>query len=62
MSDCDITEVRRIRREISAEHGNNLDALVDYYQQMEAKLRAEKRVFFEEPKTNSEKLQQQMQK
>lgn len=55
MIDYETDEVRRSRRAISVEHGNNLDALVDYYQQLEAQLRTEGKVTFEEPKEELQK-------
>lgn len=39
MDDFEIQEIRRIRRQISAEHGNNIQALAVYYRQIEKELK-----------------------
>jgi len=40
MSDYEIDEIRRIRREISAEHGHEVAKVVEYYRTVEKELRA----------------------
>jgi len=37
--DYEIEEIRRIRQQISAENGNNLEAIVKYYRQIEEELK-----------------------
>ena len=39
MSDYEIQEIRRIRHQISAEHGHDLRRLAEYYQRFELELR-----------------------
>ena len=39
MSDYEIDEIRRIRHEISARHGHDLQKLADYYRTVEQRLR-----------------------
>ncbi len=39
MSDYEIAEVRRIRQQISAQHGHGVKKLADYYRQFEQELR-----------------------
>jgi hypothetical protein len=39
MSDYEIAEVRRIRQQISAQHGQDVKKLADYYRQLERELR-----------------------
>ena len=39
MSDYEIAEVRRIRQQISAQHGQDVKKLADYYRQFEQELR-----------------------
>jgi hypothetical protein len=39
MNDYEIQEIRRIRQQIAAENGNNLQAIVEYYRQIEEELK-----------------------
>ncbi|EDN66092.1 hypothetical protein BGP_2210 [Beggiatoa sp. PS] len=39
MYDYEIEEIRRIRQQISAENGNNLEAIAKYYRQIEEELK-----------------------
>lgn len=39
MSDYEIQEIRRIRHQISAEHGHDLRRLAEYYRRVEQELR-----------------------
>ena len=39
MSDYEIAEVRCIRQQISAQHGQDVKKLADYYRQLERELR-----------------------
>ena len=39
MSDHEIAEVRRIRQQISAQHGRDVKKIADYYRQLEQELR-----------------------
>jgi len=39
MSDYEIAEVRRIRQQISVQHGQDVKKLADYYRQLEQELR-----------------------
>lgn len=55
MNDFEVSEVRRIRREICAEHGNDIDALVDYYQELEGELRREGKFQFSDQRADRDK-------
>ena len=46
MSDYEIDEIRRIRRQISAEHGHDLRKVAEYYRNVEKKLRESGRYNF----------------
>lgn len=46
MSDYEIDEIRRIRHEISAEHGQDLRKLAEYYRSVEKRLRESGRYRF----------------
>jgi hypothetical protein len=48
MKDPGIEEIRKARHEISAEHGHDLHAVVEYYRHVERELRASGRFTFEE--------------
>ncbi len=52
MSDYEIDEIRRIRHEISAEHGHDVRKLGEYYRTVEKRLRESGRYRFadEEPR------------
>ena len=39
MSDYEIDEIRRIRHEISAEHGHDLRKIAEHYRKLEGELR-----------------------
>jgi len=53
MSDYEIQEIRRIRHQISAEHGHDLKRLAEYYRQLELELKnSGKYRFFGEEKKN----------
>jgi hypothetical protein len=39
MSDYEIAEVRRIRQQVSTQHGQDVKKLADYYRQFEQELR-----------------------
>ncbi len=39
MSDYEIAEVQRVRQQISAQHGQDVRKLADYYRQLERELR-----------------------
>jgi len=48
MSDSEIEDIRRIRREISAEHGHDLRRLAEHYRHLEQELRKTGRYRFAE--------------
>jgi len=48
MADEEIQEIRRIRHEISAQHGHDLKRLLSYYRQMEDEFRQSGKNRFEE--------------
>ncbi|MFH1268271.1 MAG: hypothetical protein ABIK89_21330 [Planctomycetota bacterium] len=52
MSDYEIDEIRRIRHQVSAEHGHDLRKVAEYYRNVEEKLRESGRYQFadEEPR------------
>ncbi len=39
MSDYEIDEIRRIRHEVSAEHGHDLQKIAEHYRKLEKELR-----------------------
>jgi len=46
MSDYEIDEIRRIRHQISADHGHDLRKVADYYRNVEQELRQSGRYKF----------------
>lgn len=51
MSDYEIDQIRRIRHQISAEHGHDLRKVAEYYRTVENELRQARRFkFADEPK------------
>jgi len=46
MSDYEIDEIRRIRRQISAEHGHDLQRIAQHYRSLEKQLRESGRFKF----------------
>ena len=55
MSDYEIQEIRRIRHQISAEHGHDLRRLAEYYRRIEHELRnSGKYRFFDRKHVNPE--------
>ncbi len=46
MSDYELDEIRRIRHQISAEHGHDLQKLAEYYRNVEKRLRESGRYRF----------------
>ena len=46
MSDFEIDDIRRIRREVSAKHGHDLRKVVEYYRRIESELRESGRYRF----------------
>lgn len=55
ISDYEIEEIRRIRNQLSAEHGHDLNRLTDYYRQVEQELRkSNKYRFVDEERFSSE--------
>jgi hypothetical protein len=57
MSDCEIEEIRRIRHQISAEHGHDLRRLAEYYRRIERELRKSGKYRFLDKKQASSELE-----
>lgn len=54
MADDEIKIIRRVRHEISAEFGHDVDRVVDYYRQVEEELKRSGRFRFAASATGSE--------
>ena len=54
MGDYEIDEIRRIRHEISAEHGHDLQKLAEHYRNLEKELRESGRFRFADEKSHEE--------
>ena len=52
MSDYEIDEIRRIRRQISAEHGHDMRKIAEHYRKLEKELRESGRFRFADEKAH----------
>jgi len=59
MNDYEIQEIRRIRQQIATENGNNLQAIVEYYRQIEEELKNSGKYRFVEKGGHSKQPPQQ---
>lgn len=57
MVDFEIQEIRRIRHQVSSEHGNDLRALGEYYHQIENELKKTGKYRFIEKEHDSKEKQ-----